>query len=108
MDAIALGGPANRQGRIAADNILGAKKVYNGTIGTAIIRVFDLTMASVGLNESQLRSSMISYEPIYVHPSHHASYYPGAERLDMKVLFHKETGALLGAQVIGKEGATNV
>lgn len=101
---IALGGPANRQGRIAADNIFGAKEVYDGTIGTAILRVFDLTVASVGLNESQLQSSNIPYEAVYVHPSHHASYYPGAERLDMKVLFHKTTGALLGAQVIGKEG----
>lgn len=102
---IALGGPANRQGRIAADNIFGAEQTYNGTIGTAILRVFDLTVASVGLNEVQLKSSSISYEAIYVHPSHHASYYPGAERLDMKVLFNSESGTLLGAQVIGKEGA---
>ncbi len=100
---IALGGPANRQGRIAADNIFGAKQTYDGTIGTAILRVFDLTVASVGLNEAQLKS-MLPYEAIYLHPSHHASYYPGAERLDMKVLFNKETGTLLGAQVIGKEG----
>jgi len=102
---IALGGPANRQGRIAADNILGAKEVYNGTIGTAILRVFDLTVASVGLNEVQLKLSDVPYEAVHVHPSSHASYYPGAERLDMKVLFHKVTGVLLGAQVIGKEGA---
>ncbi len=102
---IALGGPANRQGRIAADNILGSNETYDGTIGTAILRVFDLTVASVGLNEVQLKSSTIPYEAIYLHPSNHASYYPGAERLDMKVLFHKETGLLLGAQVIGKEGA---
>ncbi len=102
---IALGGPANRQGRIAADNIFGANEVYDGTVGTAILRVFDLTVASVGLNEQQLQSSNIPYEPIYVHPSHHASYYPGAERLDMKVLFQRDTGALLGAQVIGKKGA---
>jgi NADPH-dependent 2,4-dienoyl-CoA reductase/sulfur reductase-like enzyme/rhodanese-related sulfurtransferase len=101
---IALGGPANRQGRIAANNIFGAKQSYDGTIGTAILRVFDLTVVSVGLNEVQLKSSSIPYEAIFVHPSHHASYYPGAERLDMKVLFHKETGTLLGAQVIGKEG----
>lgn len=101
---IALGGPANRQGRMAADNIFGAKQTYDGTIGTAILRVFDLTVASVGLNESQLKSSTIPYEAIYLHPSNHASYYPGASRLDMKVLFHKKTGMLLGAQVIGKEG----
>lgn len=101
---IALGGPANRQGRIAADNIFGAKQKYDGTIGTAVLRVFDLTVASVGLNELQLRSSTLPYEVIYLHPSHHAGYYPGAERLDMKVIFNKETGTLLGAQVIGKEG----
>lgn len=102
---IALGGPANRQGRIVADNIFGAQAVYDGTIGTAVLRVFDLTVASVGLSEHQLKTSSIPYEAIYVHPSHHATYYPGAERLDMKVLFHKQTGALLGAQVIGKDGA---
>lgn len=102
---IALGGPANRQGRIAADNIFGKERVYDGTLGTAILRVFELTVGCVGLNELQLRSSNIPYEPIYVHPSNHASYYPGAEQLHMKVLFHKETGALLGAQVIGKAGA---
>ncbi len=102
---IALGGPANRQGRIAADNIFGSNETYDGTLGTAILRVFDLTVASVGLNELQLKSSTIPYEAIYLHPSNHASYYPGAERLDMKVLFHNETGTLLGAQVIGKEGA---
>jgi NADPH-dependent 2,4-dienoyl-CoA reductase/sulfur reductase-like enzyme/rhodanese-related sulfurtransferase len=102
---IALGGPANRQGRIVADNIFGAKRTYGGTLGTAILRVFDLTVACVGLNELQLQSGKIPYEAIYLHPSHHASYYPGAERLDIKVLFHKESGALLGAQVIGKEGA---
>lgn len=102
---IALGGPANRQGRIVADNIFGAKKSYGGTLGTAILRVFDLTVACVGLNEGLLQASKTPYETIYLHPSHHASYYPGAERLDMKVLFHKESGALLGAQVVGKEGA---
>jgi len=102
---IALGGPANRQGRIVADNIFGAKRSYAGTLGTAILRVFDLTVACVGLNEGLLQASKTPYETIYLHPSHHASYYPGAERLDMKVLFHKESGALLGAQVVGKEGA---
>ncbi|MCC7527807.1 MAG: FAD-dependent oxidoreductase [Candidatus Melainabacteria bacterium] len=101
---VALGGPANRQGRIAANNIFGAKQECDGTIGTAILRVFDLTVASVGLNEMQLRASTLPYEVIYLHPSHHAGYYPGAERLDMKVIFNKETGTLLGAQVIGKEG----
>jgi len=102
---IALGGPANRQGRIVANNIFDKNEVYSGTIGTAILRVFDLSVAAVGLNELQLKLGAIPYESIYLHPSQHASYYPGAERLDIKVLFHNETGALLGAQVIGKEGA---
>jgi NADPH-dependent 2,4-dienoyl-CoA reductase/sulfur reductase-like enzyme/rhodanese-related sulfurtransferase len=101
---IALGGPANRQGRIVADNILGAHEVYAGTLGTAILRVFDLTVASVGLNEVQLKSSSIPYEAVHVHPTQHAGYYPGAERLNIKVLFHKETGRILGAQIVGQEG----
>ena len=102
---IALGGPANRQGRIAANNILGASDSYNGTIGTAVLRIFDLTVASVGLNEGHLKTSKIPYEAVYVHPTNHASYYPGAARLDIKILFNKESGVLLGAQVIGKNGA---
>ncbi len=101
---IALGGPANRQGRIVADNILGANEKYRGTLGTAILRVFDLTVASVGLNEMQLKLSNIVYEAVHVHPTQHAGYYPGAERLNIKVLFHKETGLLLGAQIVGQEG----
>ena len=101
---IALGGPANRQGRIVADNIFGGNETYNGTIGTAILRVFDLAVATTGLNETQLKLASLPYEAVHIHPSHHAGYYPGAERLDMKVLFHKKTGLLLGAQVVGKEG----
>ncbi len=104
LTRIALGGPANRQGRIAADNIFGKLEKYKGTLGTAIIRVFDLTIALVGLNEIQLKQSGIGFEKIYLHPSHHAGYFPGAERLDMKVLFQKETGEVLGAQIVGKEG----
>ncbi|CAN5396977.1 CoA-disulfide reductase [soil metagenome] len=101
---IALGGPANRQGRIVADNILGADSVYSGTFGTAILRVFDLTVAAVGLNQLQLAIYSIPYEAVHVHPTQHAGYYPGAERLNIKVLFHKLTGRLLGAQIVGREG----
>lgn len=68
------------------------------------MRVFDLTVASTGLNESQLKAASLPYEAIYLHPSNHAGYYPGAERLDLKVLFHKTAGTLLGAQIIGKHG----
>ncbi len=101
---IALGGPANRQGRIVADNIFGRRELYNGTLGTAIVRLFDLTVAMTGLNESQAKLAQIPFETIHLHPSHHAGYFPGAERLDMKILFAKKTGELLGAQVIGQKG----
>lgn len=104
MSLIALGGPANRQGRLVADNIFGANKSYKGTLGTAILRVFGLTAASVGLNETALKDSQIPYQMVYVHPNDHASYFPGAERLDMKILFHKETAELLGAQIVGAQG----
>ncbi|CAN5637060.1 FAD-dependent oxidoreductase [soil metagenome] len=101
---IALAGPANRQGRIVADNIFAAKESYGGTLGTAILRVFDLAVASTGLNEEQLKLAGVPYEAVHLHPTNHASYYPGAEKLTMKVIFHCESGLLLGAQVIGKEG----
>ncbi len=102
---IALGGPANRQGRLAADNIFGAAQKYAGTLGTAILRVFDLTAATVGLSEKQLEQLNLPYEAVYLHPTHHAGYYPGAQRLDMKVLFRQGDGLLLGAQIVGKQGA---
>lgn len=101
---IALGGPANRQGRIVADNIFGGKATYRGTLGTAILRVFELTAGMTGLNETQLSAASIPFEAIHLHPSHHAGYFPGAARLNMKLLFHSRTGLILGAQVVGKEG----
>ena len=94
---IALAGPANRQGRIVADNICGIKSEYKGTIGTAIVRVFSLTAACTGANEKLLRKNNIPYQAIHLHPVSHASYYPGAAQLAFKVLFHAETGRLLGA-----------
>ncbi len=101
---IALGGPANRQGRLVAENILGAKKTYQGTIGTAILRIFDITVATVGLNQNQLINSRRAFEALHLHPTNHASYYPGATRLDIKVLFDPASGQLLGAQIVGQEG----
>ena len=101
---IALGGPANRQGRLVADNLFGGKRSYAGTIGTAIVRVFDLTVGTMGLNETQLSAASVPYEAVYLHPNHHAGYYPGAERLAFKILFEKTTGVLLGAQISGKQG----
>ena len=101
---IALGGPANRQGRLVAENILGARKTYQGTIGTAILRIFDLTVATVGLNQNQLCQSGRDFEALHLHPTNHASYYPGATRLDIKVLFDPVNGKILGAQIVGQEG----
>lgn len=101
---IALGGPANRQGRIVADNLFGGTSTYDGTFGTFILRVFELAVASTGLNEEQLRRAGIPFETIHVHPSQHASYFPGAERLTIKILFRRKTGRLLGAQIVGKDG----
>ncbi|MFA7232252.1 MAG: FAD-dependent oxidoreductase, partial [Victivallaceae bacterium] len=100
---IPLAGPANRQGRIAADNMFGAAKEYQGSIGTAICKVFDLAAASVGSSERNLKKAGKDYLKTYIIPSSHASYYPGAEPLYIKVLFEKN-GLILGAQVIGRDG----
>lgn len=101
---IPLAGPANRQGRIAADNICGIPSTFRGTFGTAIVRVFSHTAACTGANEKLLTKSAIPYQAIHLHPASHASYYPGATPLSLKVLFHAETGRLLGAQCVGQEG----
>ncbi len=103
--SIPLAGPANRQGRVAADNIMGRPSSYRGTWGTSVVRVFDLTLASTGLNEHQLIEGGIYYEAVHVHPLSHVGYYPGAEILDMKLLFSVEDGTIYGAQVVGKETA---
>ena len=101
--AIPLAGPANRQGRIAADNICGIKSAYKGTLGTAIIKVFGLTAASTGNNERTLKKLNIPYKVIYIHPNSHASYYPGATQLSIKLIFNEE-GVILGAQALGYDG----
>jgi rhodanese-related sulfurtransferase len=101
---IPLAGPANRQGRIVAENIFGESIKYPGTCGTSIFRLFDFSVASTGANEKTLRRLNLQYEAVYLHPSAHASYYPGAHRLAMKMLFHPGNGKLLGAQIIGKDG----
>jgi NADPH-dependent 2,4-dienoyl-CoA reductase/sulfur reductase-like enzyme/rhodanese-related sulfurtransferase len=101
---IPLAGPANRQGRMVAENIFGNTMKYSGTCGTAILRLFDLSVASTGANEKTLKAKNISYDVVHLHPPCHASYYPGASRLTMKVLFDPQTGKLLGAQMLGKEG----
>lgn len=101
--AIPLAGPANKQGRIAADNICGINSTYKGTQGTAIIKVFDLTAASTGANERTLQRFNMPYKVVYVHPVSHASYYPGAKPMSLKLIFNEE-GKILGAQGIGYDG----
>ncbi|WP_067515467.1 FAD-dependent oxidoreductase [Endozoicomonas ascidiicola] len=101
---IPLAGPANRQGRIAADNMLGRVESYQGTQGTSICRVFDLTVAATGKSEKALKRDGLSFEKVYVHGASHASYYPGAETVSLKLLFDPSSGKILGAQALGKEG----
>ncbi len=101
---IPLAGPANRQGRIAADNILGRPSRYQQTWGTAILRLFKLTAGCTGASEKSLRRAAIPFQAIHLHPGSHAGYYPGAEPIALKILFAPDTGKLLGAQAIGHDG----
>ncbi|EKO3908534.1 FAD-dependent oxidoreductase [Vibrio fluvialis] len=101
---VPLAGPANRQGRMAADNMLGRSETYQGTQGTAICKIFDLAVASTGKNEKQLKRAGIEYEKVYVHTASHASYYPGAEIVSFKMLFDPKSGKIFGAQAVGKDG----
>ena len=100
---LALAGPANHQGRIAADNICGLNRTVRGLQGTSIIKVFNLTAASTGRNERALQKDNILYKSVIAHPFSHANYYPGAQQLTLKILFDNE-GKLLGAQSIGASG----
>ena len=101
---IPLAGPANRQGRIAADHIFGCEVAYRGTQGTAIVGAFDMTAAMTGLSEKLLLRKELALEKIYIHPKDHAGYYPGAEPMSMKLLFDPKDGRILGAQAVGKNG----
>jgi peroxiredoxin family protein/TusA-related sulfurtransferase/rhodanese-related sulfurtransferase len=101
---IPLAGPANRQGRIAADVIFGRSASYKKTQGTAICKVFGLAVGMTGLSEKVLKKLNRSYEKIYIHPASHAGYYPGAQPMSMKVLFDPKDGRLLGAQAVGADG----
>ncbi|MCI0460639.1 MAG: FAD-dependent oxidoreductase [Gemmataceae bacterium] len=101
---VPLAGPANRQGRIAADHIFGRDSRYRGTQGTAIVRVFEKTAALTGASEKVLKRANRTYRKVYVHPSHHAGYYPGAEAMTLKLLFDPRTGRVLGAQAVGGAG----
>jgi CoA-disulfide reductase len=103
---IPLAGPANRQGRIAANNMVGNKKEkYQGTLGTSVAKVFDLTVASTGNNEKTLKRLSVPYEVLHIHPSSHAGYYPGASQISLKLIFDKNTGKIFGAQAIAGEDA---
>ena len=101
---IALAGPANKQGRIAADNICGLDSHYKGSLGSSVIKLFDMTAASTGLTEKAAQTAGISYDRIVLSPSSHAGYYPGAKTMTMKVVYEKETLKLLGAQIVGYDG----
>lgn len=101
---IPLAGPANRQGRIAADGCVGRPSTFSGVQGTAVVGVWDRTAAMTGLSEKACRAAGIGYEKVYVHPGNHAGYYPGAEAMSLKLLFSPEEGRVLGAQAVGGAG----
>lgn len=101
---ISLAGPANKQGRIAADNICGGDSRYTGSQGSSVIKVFGMTAAVTGINETNARKEGLSVDKVILSPMSHAGYYPGGKVMTMKVIFEKETYRLLGAQIVGCEG----
>lgn len=101
---IPLAGPANKQGRIAADNICGIKSRYEGTQGSAILRVFDMTVAATGVNEKTAKRLKLDYEKVFTDSASHAGYYPGATKMSIKTLFQKSDGKILGTQLVGYDG----
>ncbi|MFX1310807.1 MAG: FAD-dependent oxidoreductase [Promethearchaeota archaeon] len=102
--SIALAGPANKQGRIAADNIAGRNSEYKGGLGASVVKIFDITVASVGLTEKQLKGLGFKYDKIYIHPNNHAGYFPGAIPITLKLIFEVPSGRILGAQAVGGSG----
>lgn len=101
---ISLAGPANKQGRIAADNICGIESAFDGSQGSSVIKVFDMTAAATGINEKTAKSRGLDYDKVFLSPANHAGYYPGGKVMTMKVLFERGTDRLLGAQIVGFEG----
>ena len=101
---ISLAGPANKQGRIAADNICGGNSHFTGSQGSSVLKLFGLTAASTGINEKAAQAAGIAYDKVVLFPASHAAYYPGAQSMAMKVLYEKESLRLLGAQIVGGEG----
>ncbi len=101
---ISLAGPANKQGRIAADNICGGDSRYSGSQGSSVIKVFDMTAAATGVNETNAKKAGLDVDTVVWSPMSHAGYYPGGKLMTMKVIFERETYRLLGAQIVGYEG----
>ena len=103
-DFIPLAGPANKQGRIAADNVCGFDSCYTGTQGSAVLKLFDMTVATTGLNEKTAKATGIDYDKTYIYSASHASYYPGAKNMSIKAIWDKESLKILGAQIVGYDG----
>lgn len=101
---IPLAGPANKQGRIAADNICGINSEYTGTQGSAVLKLFDMTVATTGINEKSAAAAGIDYDKTYIYSGSHASYYPGASNMSIKALWDKKTLKIIGAQIVGFDG----
>ena len=101
---VSLAGPANKQGRIAADNICGGDSRYTGSQGSSVIKVFDMTAATTGINETNAKKAGLDVDKVILSPMSHAGYYPGGKVMTMKVVFEKETYRLLGTQIVGYEG----
>lgn len=101
---IPLAGPANKQGRIAADNICGINSEYTGTQGSAVLKLFDMTVATTGINEKSASAAGIDYDKTYIYSGSHASYYPGASSMSIKALWDKKTLKIIGAQIVGFDG----
>ena len=101
---IPLAGPANKQGRIAADNIVGYESVYTGTQGSAVLKLFDMTVATTGLNEKSATAAGIDYDKTYTYSASHATYYPGAAQMSIKALWDKKTLKIIGVQIVGFDG----
>lgn len=101
---IPLAGPANKQGRIAADNICGIPTTYKNTQGSAVLKIFDMTVATTGVNERAAKAAGLDYDKVYTYSNSHASYYPGSTGMSIKTLYEKGTGKILGAQIVGFDG----
>ena len=101
---IPLAGPANKQGRIAADNICGLQSSYKGTQGSAVLKIFDMTVAVTGITEAVAKAKNLNYDKVFTYSASHAGYYPGGRDISIKTVFDKGTGRILGAQIVGFDG----